>query len=261
MASNIEENDYVFHFIEDTLLLKQTGDQLNIPRKKDLIGCQQEGTFLFTLNSVRCFLVDKCQPQKNDTYSYQKIGFRQTALPKEIDWTSGVALHLKKWYSEHKYCGKCGTPTIPKNDERALMCPLCHTILYPNISPAIIVAILCNEKILLARNVHFPEGYYSLVAGYVDIGESIEDAVKREAKEEIGLEITNIRYYGSQPWPFSGSMMIGFVAEADEEQKIQIDGNEIAEAGWFSRTNLPNHPPNRSIAGEIIEKFTNKELF
>jgi NAD+ diphosphatase len=164
------------------------------------------------------------------------------------------------WYAHNKFCGKCGGLTVLKNDERAISCPSCQTTIYPKISPAIIVAIFSNDKILLARGVNFRDGFYSLVAGYVDIGESIEDAVVREVKEEVGLDIKNIRYYKSQPWPFSGSMMIGFIAEADDTQPIRIDEREIIDAAWFSHTNLPNHPQNRSIAGEIIEKFVKGEL-
>jgi NAD+ diphosphatase len=134
------------------------------------------------------------------------------------------------------------------------------TIVYPKISPAIIVAIICRNKILLARNSSFPGSWYSLVAGYVDIGESLEEAVTREVKEEVGLDIRNIRYYKSQPWPFSGSMMVGFVADADEDQTISIDMKEIAEAAWFQRGKLPNHSLNVSIAGEMIERFDKGEL-
>jgi NAD+ diphosphatase len=122
------------------------------------------------------------------------------------------------------------------------------------------VAILCNDKILLAQGVSFRSSFYSLVAGYADIGESLEDAVVREVKEEVGLDIKNIRYYKSQPWPFSGSMMIGFIAEADDTQPISIDKKEIINAAWFTRGNLPIHPVAISIAGEIIEKFEKKEL-
>jgi len=181
-------------------------------------------------------------------------------MQKEIDWVSIVAFQLMHWYTQNKFCGKCGERTILKKEERAIFCPSCQTTIYPKISPAIIVAIFCNDKILLARGVNFRNNFYSLVAGYVDIGESIEDAVIREVKEEVGLDIKNIRYYKSQPWPISGSMMIGFIAEADDAQTIRIDKNEIIDAAWFSRTNLPNHPQKRSIAGELIEKFAKGEL-
>ena len=123
-----------------------------------------------------------------------------------------------------------------------------------------IIAIVCNDKLLLARNANFRGNWYSLIAGYADVGESLEETLAREVKEEVGLDVSNIRYYKSQPWPLSGSMMIGFIAEADDQQPITIDNKEIVEAAWFTRGNLPNHPPTLSIAGEMIEKFENGEL-
>ena len=164
------------------------------------------------------------------------------------------------WYSQNKFCGKCGAGIQQKTDERAIICPDCNTIVYPKISPAVIVAIVCNDKILLARNSNFPEKWYSLIAGYADVGESLEETLVREVKEEVGLDIKNIRYYKSQPWPLSGSMMIGFIAEADDNQFISIDNKEITEAAWFTRENLPEHPSDISIAGEMIDKFERGEL-
>lgn len=255
VTSEIKEDEHVFHFVGNELLLKQNGETIEFPKKKDFIAIGSAFTFLFTLNKKRCFLVWDCQHAKGNEFAYHPITFRNPFLQKEIDWACSVALQIKNWHEHHKFCGKCGSKSLLSTTERAISCPSCETSLYPTISPAIIVAILCKDRILLARNALFPEAFFSLVAGYVDIGESIEDAVAREAKEEVGLEVTNIRYYKSQPWPFSGSMMIGYIAEAKEGQKIQIDNNEIVEAAWYSRNNLPSHPPNRSIAGEIIEKF------
>lgn len=159
------------------------------------------------------------------------------------------------WYGRNRFCGTCGSRTRHKTDERALSCPECGATVYPRISPAIIVAITCNNKILLARSPHFPAGFHSLIAGYVDIGESLEETVIREVKEEVGLDVRNIRYYKNQPWPLSGSMMVGFFAEADETQPISINTKEISEAAWFTRGNLPQYPLKISIAGEMIEKF------
>ncbi|MGQ1786502.1 NAD(+) diphosphatase [Saccharicrinis sp. GN24d3] len=254
------ENDYVFCFKGNALMMKQSGESLEIPTKKDMNGCASDGVFLFTFKNTPCFLVRDCTAQHEERFVFHDIHFRNPFSEKELDWVASVALQLKNWYDQHKYCGQCGTLTEPRLDERAVVCPSCQNTKYPTISPAIIVAIICNDKILLARGAHFPEGFYSLVAGYVDVGESIEDAVVREVQEEVGVEIKNIRYYKSQPWPFSGSVMIGFVAEAAEEQTIRVDNREILEADWYDRNDLPNYPSNRSIAGEIIDKFNIGEL-
>lgn len=256
----IDAESFVFFFRQNELLLKHTDRGLEFPRKKDLSEVSSDFVFLFTLNNTPCYLVWDCKFLEKSNFSFHEIKFRNPFQQREIDWASGVALQLKNWYKQNKFCGKCGAATVRKKDERAVLCPSCENTLYPSISPAIIVAILCNDKILLARGARFPEGFFSLVAGYVDVGESLEEAVAREVREEVGLEIKNIKYVCSEPWPFSGSMMIGFVAEAIENQTIKIDNKEIVEANWFGHNNLPNHPPTRSISGEIIEKFKKGEL-
>jgi NAD+ diphosphatase len=211
--------------------------------------------FLFSLNEIPCFLVWEELKTDELHFVYTDISFFRSTMQREIGWVSLVGLHLRNWYRQNRFCGKCGSSLQSKTDERALVCPTCSTVVYPKISPAIIVAIVSNDKILLARNSNFADGWYSLVAGFVDVGETLEETVIREVREEVGLNVWNIRYYKSQPWALSGSMMIGFIAEADENQPIRIDEKEITDAAWFTRGNLPNHPKNISIAGEMIEKF------
>lgn len=260
--ATIGETDFVLHYHGNSLLLKTSGNELQLPQKKDLPGINggTETTFLFTFDDIPCFLLWGEPELKDPCLTYKEINFFRTVRQQEIAWISLVSFHLMNWYAQNKFCGKCGTKTQQKPDERAVICPACQSVFFPKISPAIIVTITCNDKILLARNTNFPGAWYSLIAGYVDIGETLEETVKREVKEEVGLDVKNIRYYTSQPWPLSGSMMIGFTAEADENQPIITDNKEIAEAAWFTRGNLPNHPPTISIAGEMIEKFENGEL-
>jgi NAD+ diphosphatase len=260
VTSGIQDDDYVFCFRDNALLLKQGHEAIEIPRKRDFEGNISEVTFLFKLDNTRCFLVMDSPEQDQNQFFYHEVRSLNAIPRKEIDWAGGVAFQLRNWYTQNKFCGKCGSRTNPGPEERSLICPSCQTIRYPNISPAIIVALLHEDKILLARNANFPVGFYSIVAGYVEIGETVEDAVKREVKEEVGLQIKNIRYYKSQPWPFSGSMMLGFIAEIEGEPTIRIDEKEIVEADWYSRNDLPGYPPNRSIAGEMIEKFRKGEL-
>jgi NAD+ diphosphatase len=261
-SKKIEEEDFVLHFHENSLLLKIKGDEVGIPRKSDFqeISAETEYTFLFTLNDVPCFLIWDNLDADNAQFVYREINFFRTVEQREVAWVIIVGFQLMNWYSQNKYCGKCGTKTQQKTEERAIICQVCNTIVFPKISPAVIVAITCNDKILLARNSDFHGDWYSLIAGYADVGESLEETLVREVKEEVGLDIKNIRYYKSQPWPLSGSMMIGFIAEADETQPVCIDHKEIAEAAWFTRGNLPKHSSNLSIAGEMIEKFEKGDL-
>jgi NTP pyrophosphohydrolases containing a Zn-finger, probably nucleic-acid-binding len=261
-GEEIGEQDFILHYKGNTLLLKTNGDELELPKKQDLptLTAQSQTTFLFTLNDVSCFIVWDEPVDYDTTLSYQEISFFRTASRKEMAWVSIVGYHLRNWYAEHRFCGKCGAKTYHKADERALVCTECNTHFFPKISPAIIVAITCGDKILLARNVSFVAGRYALIAGYADVGETLEETVIREVKEEVGLDVKNIRYYKSQPWPLSGSLMIGFIAEADETQPIVTDEHEIAEAAWFSSDNLPDYPSPVSIAGEMIGKFERGEL-
>lgn len=257
-----EDDDYIFHYQGNAVLLKTKGDELAIPQKKNFpeISDETDFVFLFSLNEVPCFLVWDELKVDETQMAYTDISFFRSTTQREIGWVSLVGLHLRNWYLQNRFCGTCGTRTQLKSDERAVLCPACNTVVYPKISPAIIVAIVCNDKILLARNSNFAGGWYSLVAGFVDVGETLEETVQREVKEEVGLDVWNIRYYKSQPWELSGSMMIGFIAEADENQPICIDEKEITAAAWFTRENLPNHPLNISIAGEMIEAFERGEL-
>jgi len=257
----VNDNDYIFHFKGNSLLLEINGDEYKFPVKKELYGEANVtvASFLFSFNDKPCFLVWDI-PQITNRYTYKEINLFRKFKQREIAWLSMVAFQLMNWILSNKYCGKCGSKTEEKRDERAIICSGCNTIVYPKISPAIIVAIVCNDKILLAHNSNFANNWYSLVAGYADIGESLEETVIREVKEEVGLDVKNIRYCKSQPWPYSGSLMIGFVAEADELQPIHVDNIEINEAAWFTRENLPNHPPNISISGEMIELFEKGKL-
>lgn len=259
---NVGNQDFILHFAGNSLLLKSKGNLYEFPRKIDFpeISDTTNMVFLFTLDDIPCYLIFDDLKGAGDEFVYREISFFRTVKQLEIAWISITGYHLMNWYIQNRFCGKCGAKTYQKKDERALICCGCNSVIYPRISPAVIAAIRCNDKILLARNVTFPGKWYSLIAGYVDIGESLEETLIREVKEEVGLNITNIRYYKSQPWPFSGSLMIGFIAEADESQPIIIDEKEIAEAAWFSRDKLPEHASNLSIAGEMIEKFERGEL-
>lgn len=258
----IRKNDFVFHFHEKTVLLKSKGNKFYLPRKNDFIGFNEntKSTFLFQLNGTSCFLVSDDLSNYDSSIQFEDINFFRYTKQREIAFATTVAFHLFNWYAENQFCGKCSAKMSHKSDERAMECTGCSHVAYPKVSPAIIVAIICKDKLLLAHNANFPNNWYSLVAGYVDVGETLEQTVKREVMEEVGIDVTDIRFYASQPWSLSGSLMIGCIAHADDKQKIVVDGKEIEHADWFTRDDLPNYPPTASIAGEIIEKFEKGEL-
>ena len=163
----------------------------------------------------------------------------------------GKASQILHWQKTHRYCGNCSAETVDHPSEQAKVCPACALSWYPRISPCIIVLIIRGEKMLLARSPRFTEGMYSTLAGFIEPGESVESTLKREIAEEVAIRIKNIRYFGSQPWPFPGQLMLGFFADYDAGE-IHIDGVEINDAGWYHFRNLPLIPGEGTIAGRMI---------
>jgi NAD+ diphosphatase len=171
---------------------------------------------------------------------------------------AGRAVQLVEWDRNHRFCGRCGSETIPSSGERSRTCPRCGLQHFPRLSPAVITLIEDNMgemgRMLLARSPHFAEGVYSTIAGFVEPGESLEEAVVREIREEVGVEVRNVRYFGSQPWPFPNSLMIGFLAEYAGGE-LRIDPSEIEDARWFTPDDLPLLPSKLSIARSLVDDF------
>jgi NAD+ diphosphatase len=167
---------------------------------------------------------------------------------------AGAAKQLVEWVDTHRHCGRCATPTERAPDERAMKCPKCGLLAYPRISPAVIVLIRRGAEALLARNARFPLPFYSTLAGFCEVGETLEATVIREMREEVGVEVKDLRYFGSQPWPFPHSLMIAFTAEY-AGGAITPEPTEIADAQWFKATELPPVPPRLSIARAMIDAW------
>ena len=176
------------------------------------------------------------------------------AVDDEVLAVAGRARQLLQWSRNHRFCGRCGGRTRAKTDERARFCPDCEQTWYPRVSPAVIVAVVRSGRILLARSARRPTGFYSVLAGFVEPGETLEEAVRREVHEEVGLGIKNLNYFGSQPWPFPDSLMVAFTAEYDCGE-ITVQPSEIQHAGWFLPDALPAGPGPYSIARRLIDWF------
>ena len=176
-------------------------------------------------------------------------------LPQAEAFLGGTAQHLADWYSLTRFCGRCGAEMVHSRTERAMVCPACGNTVYPRISPAVIVLITCGERILLAQGKHYAGNFYSLIAGYLEIGESLEQAARREALEETGLHIFDLTYFGNQPWPFTDTQMVGFFAHADDREPIALQEEELRDARWFTRENLPVTAPGISIASAMIDAW------
>jgi NAD+ diphosphatase len=165
---------------------------------------------------------------------------------------AGRAIQVMDWDRSHLYCGRCGTPTVVKAGERARQCPSCGQVHYPRIAPAVMALVRNGNQLLLARSPHFPAGMHSALAGFVEPGESLEQCLVREVREEVGVEVTNLRYFSSQPWPFPHSLMIAFQCDY-AGGKITPEPGEIEAAGWFDLDNLPVLPNKISIARRLID--------
>jgi NAD+ diphosphatase len=168
----------------------------------------------------------------------------------------GKASQIINWYGSHQFCGSCGAPTEHHGIERAVCCQKCSNQFYPRINPCAIVLVVRGHKVLLARSARFRTGFYSCLAGFIEIGETAEETVLREVKEEVGICVNNVRYIKSQSWPFPSQLMLGFIAEY-ESGDIEPEPEEIEEADWYDIDQLPNVPhPGISVAGELIQYYS-----
>ena len=172
----------------------------------------------------------------------------------ELYQMASRAVLVRDWYKSHQYCGSCGKKTVIDKKDMMLICPECGQMHYPRIAPAIIVTINNNGKLLMAKHSYHKTSSYSLIAGFVEAGESIEEAVKREVKEEVGLDIKNIQYLKSQPWPFPNSLMLGFTADYDNGE-IKVDGEEIVDAKWFKPEEIEIPSSDISISSWLINNY------
>jgi NAD+ diphosphatase len=189
----------------------------------------------------------------------EKTGLRGLfgRMEDDLFWIAARAVQIVDWDRTHQFCGRCGTPTRLKETERARECPACGLANFPRLAPAVIVAIERGDEILLERSHRLPPGMYSVVAGFVEPGETLEEAAVREIREEVGLEVSNLRYFASQPWPFPHSLMIAFTAQYAGGE-ICIEPEEIEAAGWFRFDNMPPIPGPLSVARRLIDNYLRK---
>ena len=247
---------FVFH--EDRLLLKESDNGCRIPCYEDLTKNNLHPTrsqYLGELDGLACYAAELPDADQVSN-GFELKGLRQTfgRLEEELIWIAGRANQLVDWSRNHQFCGQCGQPTVDKPEERAKICSACGVVNYPRLSPAIIVAVVKGDRLLLASNKRFKSGYYSVLAGFVEPGETLEECVVRETKEEVGISVKNVRYFGSQPWPFPNSLMVGFLADFAGGE-INVDQSEIIDAAWFARDKLPLIPPRITIARHLIDWF------
>ena len=252
------EPAYWFAFSSGRLLVGLAHGSPEIPLKVGLgeVGITPVRTqYLGTLDDRPCYSAelpsDSSAPVGMALNDLRSI---HGAIDDSIFVLAGRALQIVTWDQTHQYCGRCGQKTEDLRGERAKKCPTCGFISYPRLSPATITAVLKGDQILLAHYASFRGNMHTIIAGFVEPGETLEECVQREVLEEVGVRVKNIRYFSSQPWPFPNSLMIGFIADY-ESGEIVADGKEISRADWYSADNLPDLPPKMAIARDIIDWF------
>lgn len=250
-----------FAFQGDRLLVFED-DPIRVPLASGLEHLGLETAFRWEIGELdghTCWAAEIV----SDTGPPESMAFRDLrslfyGVDEEFFRMAGRAKQIVGWHTTHRFCGRCGGKTEPAPGELAKRCTRCGMMHYPRLSPAAIVLVRRGDWILLARSHGFPPGLYSVLAGFVEPGESIEEAVVREVREEVGIEVTNVRYFGSQPWPFPNSLMIGFTADYAGGE-LALEPGEIEDAGWYGADELPQIPvrvPARvSIARAMIDDF------
>ncbi len=217
-------------------------------------------TYLFTIDQVGFFWLHSLPDGlKKAVLPVKDTAFR-TLQPGWLAFASVTASQLRRWYENNRFCGRCGGAMEPDKAERAMRCPACGNLVYPTISPAVIVAVTHGSRLLLTK--YSPKNRpgstrnYALIAGFAEIGEPLEDTVHREVMEEVGLKVKNLRFYKSQPWSFSGCLLSGFYCDLDsEDESVTLQEDELGEGTWFDRSQLPQGGSPISLTWEMIERF------
>ncbi|HEX8599477.1 MAG TPA: NAD(+) diphosphatase [Chloroflexia bacterium] len=247
-----------FAFSGAKLLVRENAGTITVPIAPDLSEWGQDPVrrqYLGIIDGQGCYAAELATDiVPPDGMSLQGLRGLYGRLDDLLYSIAGRAFQIVEWDRTHLYCGHCGTPMEQVATERAKRCPECGLTSYPRVTPAIIVLIRRGDEVLLARAQNFPSKFYSTIAGFVEPGESLEEAVAREVGEEVGVAVKDIRYFGSQPWPFPHSLMIGFTCDYAGGE-IALEEREIADAAWFTRDNMPHIPPKLSIARKLIDSF------
>ena len=247
--------DTVLVFDQNAVLCRKNGEEVGYPTCAQLNAAPGDCTFLFSIDDTDYFLLRTSGYVVPDGFGLENITLFRTALPGDLAFAGFVAWQLYNWYRENRFCGRCGQPLAPSDKERMLACSACGHTVYPKICPGVIVAITAGDRLLMTKYAGRPYANYALVAGFTEIGETLEQTVAREVMEEVGLKVKNITYYKSQPWAFSSSLLCGFFAEVDGGTTVTLQTDELASAEWFTRAEIELPPDNLSLTREMMMLF------
>ncbi|MBP3460122.1 MAG: NAD(+) diphosphatase [Lachnospiraceae bacterium] len=213
--------------------------------------------YLFSIDEQKYFLLREDVELSLPGFTYCKMFDVRRRAPKYQVMAASTAWHLYVWYRDNRFCGRCGQETLEDREERMLKCPHCGNMIFPKVAPAVIVGVIDGDKILMTKYAHREYKRYALIAGFNEIGETIEETVEREVMEEVGLHVKHIRYYKSQPWGFDQNLLLGFFCELDDSHKIHMDEKELALAEWVRREDIPDYKEHLSLTHEMMQLFKN----
>lgn len=242
------------------VLVRQDGEQKALPDAEAMSALFdiEDAHYLGLLDEAACFTIEVPKGyEAPEGLFFSGVRDLFGVADEQVYSLAGRAIQIIDWDRTHRFCGRCGAPTVRLEHERARKCPECGMTNFPRLAPAVITLVERDGKALLAQNAAFVGGFYSVLAGFVEPGESLEEAVQREIREEVGIEVRDIEYFGSQPWPYPHSLMIGFTAKW-ESGEISPDPSEIADARWFAPHEFPQIPGKISISRQLIDDFVDR---
>lgn len=251
----VEAGGLLFAFRGTEVLCRIEGDRVRLPRVEE-IATAEAPVFLFLLDDAPCYLGTAIEdvPEGWEYVGVKALRSRAQG-PRELIFASWTAFQLNNWYVDNRFCGRCGGRTHAAEDERAIVCDHCGRRIYPRIIPAVIVGVIHGDEILQTKYRGRDIPFYALIAGFTEIGETLEETVAREVMEEAGLKVKNIRYYKSQPWGIVDDLLAGFYCDVDGSAEIHMDGNELKEAVWTRREDIVGQPNDFSLTHEMMMTF------
>ena len=248
--------DIVICVKEDSLMVSELEGNVKFPTWQELPETL-DYQYLFSLDKQGVFylLQEGREPLPGFTYKTLREIRYEIGAPLQLMYMMYTAWHLICWYRDNRFCGRCGSHTRHSTRERALICDKCGNRIYPRIVPAVIAGVIWEDKILLTKYANRKMSFYALIAGFTEIGETLEECVAREVMEETGLKVKNIRYYKSQPWGSVQDLIMGFYCDVDGDTHIHIDKSELKEGVWVSRAEIEGQRDDWSLTNHMMMTF------
>ena len=259
-----DRESYALYYEDHAALVRKYPDRIEFPKFRDIERLNEDiyedAVYLFSIDGERYYLVEEINRERQSHFTMENTEIFRYAEPQYLAFAGITGYQLHNWYQSRRFCGKCGRRMKKDSKERMLYCESCHNMEFPKICPAVIIGVTDGDKILMSKYAGRTYKKYALLAGFTEIGETLEETVQREVMEEVGLKVKNIRYYKSQPWSFTDTLLMGFYCDLDGGAAITLDREELAMAEWFQRDEIPVEPERDSITNEMIIRFKNGEV-